>query len=344
MSIKIGILGSTGYTGCQLVSILLNHPEAEIIWLTSEKFKGLGYSDVFPGLAGRVDIKCVSVSKLDELQSADLVFSCLPNITSMHFVKKLCEKGSKVIDLSSDFRIKDTGIFKQYFNKEHPSKGLVDQAVYGLPELNRENIKGADLIANPGCFATTVLLSLAPLLKNGIEPANIVADIKAPISGAGRAPRLEYHFPETNQNITGGSSEAYYQKLEVKEFLNIKYKFDSQLIFNTHRVNVKRGILTSLYCTLGGEYTCDFIHGLFIEFYSGEKFVRVRGNDETLQLKNVLDSNYCDISISFQENCLLIETLLDNTFKGASGQAVQNMNIIYGLGEDTGLSGVPLFP
>ena len=344
MSIKIGILGSTGYTGCQLVNILLNHPQAEIIWLTSEKFKGLGYSEVFPGFAGRVDIKCVSVSKLDGLQTADLVFSCLPNITSMHFVKKLYDKGTKVIDLSSDFRVKDTGIFKKYFNKEHPSKGLVDQAAYGLPELNRENIEGAGLIANPGCFATTVLLSLAPLLKNGIDAGNIVADIKAPISGAGRAPRLEYHFPETNQNITGGSSEAFYQKLEVKEFLNSKYKFDGPLIFNTHHVNVKRGILSTVYCTLEGDYAYDFIHDLFIKFYSGEKFVRVREKGEALQLKNTLDSNYCDISISFQDKCLIIETVLDNTVKGASGQAVQNMNIIYGLGEDAGLSGVPLFP
>jgi len=344
MSIKVGILGSTGYTGCQLVSLLLNHEAVDIRWLTSEKFKGARYSKVFPGLTGLVDINCVSVSKLDEQEKVDLVFSCLPNITSMHFVQKLYNKSTKIVDLSSDFRLKDLELFKQYFNQKHPSPKLAGVSVYGIPELNRPLIKNSGLVANPGCFATTVLLSLAPLLKNSIKTGGIVVDIKAPISGAGRAPRQEYHFPEINQNITSDGFEIHYQKLETEEYFNLNYGFREKIIFRTHRVPVKRGILTTIYFNLEEDYSYDEMFDCYEEFYRDEKFVRVRKKGELLQLKNILNSNYCDICFDIQDNCLVIETVLDNIVKGASGQAVQNMNIMFDLKEDTGLCTVPGFP
>ncbi len=344
MSITVGILGSTGYTGCQLVSLLLNHQEADIRWLTSEKFKGNSYSEVFPALGGRIDVKCVSISRLEDQENVDLVFSCLPNITSMHFVERLYNKGTKIIDLSSDFRLKNQELFKQYFKKEHPFPELAIKSAYGLPELGRSYIKGAGLVANPGCFATTVLLSLAPLVKSGIKTRSIVADIKAPISGAGRAPRPEYHFPETNQNLTVGGLEAHYQKLEVEDFFSHNFKFNEKVVFNTHRVPVKRGILTTIYYKLAESPSYDDLLGLYEKFYGNEKFIRIRNREETLQVKNVLNSNYCDISFDLQDDSLVIETVLDNTVKGASGQAVQNMNIMFDLKEDTGLNGVPIFP
>jgi len=344
MSIKVGILGSTGYTGYQLVSLLLNHEAVAIRWLTSEKFKGMQYSKVFPALKGLVDINCVSISKLDEQENVDLIFSCLPNITSMHFVERLYNKDTKIIDLSSDFRLKKTELYKQYYKKEHPFPKLIAESVYGIPELNRGEIKNSRLIANPGCFATTVLLSLAPLLKNKIKAGSIVADIKAPISGAGRAPRPDYHFPETNQNILSDGFESPFQKLEAEEFLRTNYKFNKKISFKAHRVPAIRGILTTIYYSLTDKISYEQLLECFERFYCDEKFVRIRSNDEAIQVKNVLNSNYCDICFDVRDNDLVIETVLDNTVKGASGQAVQNMNIMFGLKEDTGLLAVPIFP
>ncbi len=344
MSINIGILGSTGYTGCQLVSLLLNHNSVDIRWLTSEKFRGMKYSEVFPGFAGRIDTECVSVSKLDEQEDVDLVFSCLPNLTSIHFVKKLYDRGIKIIDLSSDLRLKDLELFKNYFNREHPAPGLAGESVYGMPELNRAQIKTARLVANPGCFATTVLLSLAPLLKNGIKAGSIVADVKAPISGAGRAPRLEYHFPETNQNITGDGFEMHIQKIEVEEFFHGNNKIKENIVFRTHRVPVNRGILTTVYYELKEKRSYEELLNYFEEFYRDEKFVRIREKQEVIQLKNILNSNYCDICFDIQDGFLVIESVLDNAVKGASGQAVQNMNIMFDIKEDTGLGAVPVYP
>ena len=344
MSIKVGILGSTGYTGYQLVSLLLNHEAVDLMWLTSEKFKEMQYSDVFPALKGLLDINCVSITKLDQQESVDLVFSCLPNITSMHFVERLYNKGSKVIDLSSDFRLNNSVLFKQYFKKEHPSPELVTESVYGIPELNRGRIKDSRLIANPGCFATTILLSLAPLIGNKINAGNIVADIKAPISGAGRAPRLEYHFPETNQNISGGGPESNFQKLEAEEFISSNYGIKNKIIFKTHRVPSVRGIMTTLYYSLTENISREELADCFNSFYSDEKFIRIRKETEEIQLKNVINSNYFDICFDIQDGCLIIEAVLDNTIKGASGQAVQNMNIMFDIEEDTGLTAVPIFP
>lgn len=344
MSIKVGILGSTGYTGYQLVSLLLNHEAVDLRWLTSEKFKGMEYSDVFPALTGLLDIKCMSITKLDQQESVDLVFSCLPNITSMHFVERLYNKGSKVIDLSSDFRLKDPELFKQYFKKQHPSPKLVTESVYGVPELNRGRIKDSRLIANPGCFATTILLSMAPLLGNKIKAGNIVADIKAPISGAGRAPRPEYHFPETNQNVFSAGYESNFQKLEAEEFISSNYGIKNKIIFKTHRVPSVRGIMTTLYYSLSENISREELSECFNGFYSDEKFIRVRKEAEDIQLKNVINSNYFDLCFDIQDGCLVIEAVLDNTIKGASGQAVQNMNIMFDIKEDTGLTAVPVFP
>jgi len=345
MSIKAGVLGGTGYTGTQLVSILLNHPEAELKWITSEKWKNRQFYESFPHLKGLIDVECKSVSKLDSLSKVDVVFSCLPNLTSMHFVEKFISNNTRVIDLSSDFRFKDSKKFKKFFNTEHGFKKLNNSAVYGLSEINRKKIRDCNLVANPGCFATSVILPLLPLAEHDfLSSGDIVVDIKAPISGAGRAPRLEYHFPEANQNISIDGFGEHFQKMEIREYLSENHGFRNNLVFMAHRVAVDRGIFSSIYMKLNRGISNNKLYELFSGYYSDEEFIRVHEFNEPVSLKNVLNSNFCDIGLGSQDKFLIIESVVDNLMKGASGQAVQNMNIMFGFDERTGLELSPIYP
>ena len=345
MSINAGILGGTGYTGTQLASLLINHPGAELKWITSGKFKNRQFYESFPCLKGLIDIECKSVSRLEELGNVDLVFSCLPDLTSMNFVDKLAAKNARVIDLSSDFRIKKIDKFNKFFNMEHGFRELNKTAVYGLTEINRKKIGSSKLVANPGCFATSVILPLVPLFENNLlTEESIIVDIKTPISGAGRAPRLEYHFPEANQNITFDSYDNHFQKLEVSEYLEEKYGFKNDLIFMTHRVPVNRGIMSSIYLKLNSSVSIDKLAGVISDHYSAEKFVRVHSYNTPVNLKNVLNSNFCDIGFGIQDGFLIIESAVDNLIKGAAGQAVQNMNVMFKTDEQAGLELIPLYP
>ena len=345
MSINAGVLGGTGYTGTQLVSLLLNHPGVELIWITSEKFKNKQFYESFPYLKDLISVECRSVSELDGLDSVDVVFSCLPNLTSMHFVDKLIAKSTRVIDLSSDFRLKNIDLFNNFFSYEHCFSELNKTAVYGLSEINRKKIKDSDLIANPGCFATSVILPLIPLYeKKLLSDENILLDIKAPISGAGRAPRLEYHFSETNQNITFDSFDTHIQKLEISEYLGENYGVKNNLVFMMHRVPVDRGILSSIYLKISSPNSTEELTELLSGYYSDEGFIRVRNYNEPVNLKNVLNSNFFDIGLGVQDGFLIIESVVDNLIKGAAGQAVQNMNIMFGIDEKTGLELIPLYP
>src|SRR5918911_1075823 len=202
--IKAGVLGATGYTGVELLRLLLSHPEVEISWLTSEKFSGKKISETFPQFYKLLDLECVSVSQLKNLDKVDVAFSCLPHGTSMHFVSRLVQTGARVIDFSADFRIKNVATYESWYRSKHPYKDFLKQAVYGLPEIYREKIKGAKVIANPGCYSTSAILGLAPALQQGwIKGDSVVVDIKAGLSGAGRAPTLEHHFSESNESVSG---------------------------------------------------------------------------------------------------------------------------------------------
>lgn len=345
MSISAGVLGGTGYTGTQLISILLTHPEVELKWITSEKFKNKQFSESFPYLNSLIGIECKTISELDELGDVDVVFSCLPNLTSMHFVNKLLSKKIKVIDLSSDFRLGDVKRFKNFFNTDHNFKALNKSAVYGISEINRKKIKRSSLVANPGCFATSVIFPLIPLFeKNLITDEDIIVDVKAPISGAGRAPRLEYHFPEANQNVTFDSFDQHFQKLEISEYLGENYGFKNDMVFMVHRVPVDRGILSTIYLKLKSVASREEWASVISDYYSDETFIRVHEYTKSISLKNVLNSNFCDIGFGMQDDCMIIECAVDNLIKGASGQAVQNMNIMFGLDENTGLELIPLYP
>lgn len=336
MSIKAGILGGTGYVGSQLVSILSNHPEVELQWITSEKFKNRQFYESFPYLRGIVDTECSSISKLDELDKVDVVFSCLPKLMSAYFIERLITKDMRVIDLSPDLRIKDT---------DNGFEDLRKDAVYGLSEISRINIKDSKLVTNPGCFATSVLLPLVPLFENSLLCSEgIIIDVKSPVSGAGRAPRDEYHFSESNQNVISSGNEDHFQKLETFEYLKRNYGYNKELLFTVHRMPVSRGILSSMYMKVSSDVSLEDLVREAGDYYTEEKFIRVCEPGGTVGIKNVLYSNFCDIVYNLQDGFLIIESTLDNLMKGASGQAVQNMNIMFGLDESMGLESVPVYP
>lgn len=326
MAIKIGILGSTGYTGAELLRLLASHRGVRIVWLTSEKFAGKKISEVFPHLDSFVDIECVSVRKLDGLERVDLVFSCLPQATSMHFAGKMLDTGAKVIDFSSDFRASR-------------------DAVYGLPELNDAEIIDSSLVANPGCFATSVILGLAPLAQQGLLGVeSIVADIKAGLSGGGRAPNLEHHFSEANQGINIGPVSAQNQKAEMEQQLSILSGSDIKISFIPHNIPVDRGILATVYCRLKKNIAIERAHKIYEKFYYNKSFVRILPIGEYPSTKNVRYSNMCDIGIGFQDDVFIAAVAIDNLVKGASGQAVQNMNLMFDFPETQGLKSTAIYP
>lgn len=345
MKIKIGILGATGYTGAELLRLLANHGGVEISWLTSEKFSGKKISKVFPHLSGFMDIECKSVRKLRELQNVDLVFSCLPHVTSMHFVKKMLDTGARVIDFSSDFRFSDLKIYEKWFKSKHKYKNHLKNAVYGLPEINKEAIINAQLVANPGCYATSVILGMAPMVKEGLlMPDSIIADIKSGLSGAGRAPNLEHHFSEANESISIDSVSEHNQKPEMEQELSKLGNSNIHITFIPHQASFDRGILATIYSRLNKRVAVNKVHEIYAKFYSISHFVRILDLGNLPGTKNVRYSNMCDIGIGFQDNIFVSVVAIDNLGKGASGQAIQNMNLMFDLPETQGLTSTAIYP
>ena len=326
MTIKIGVLGATGYTGAELLRLLSNHSKVRISWLTSEKFAGKAISEAFHHLRGIFDTKCYSVRDLAQLESVDLVYSCLPHGTSKHFVRKMLGTGARVIDFSSDYR----------FSKE---------AVYGLAELNREEIVDAKLIANPGCFATSVILGLAPVAGQGlINSDTVVADIKSGLSGGGRAPSLEHHFSEANESIEIGSVSAHEQRVEMENEL-CKLSGSTMIVsFVPHTIAIDRGILATIYCRLTKKISIKKLHNIYRKYYDDMRFIRVLDAGLYPSTKNVRYSNMCDIGIGFQDDVFIAVVAIDNLGKGASGQAVQNMNLMLDYPENEGLESTAIYP
>lgn len=345
MAITVGILGATGYTGAELTRLLLGHCEAEISWFTSEKFKAQRVSEVFPGLAGFCGLQYTSIAELGQLASCDLVFSCLPNGQSMHFVAKCLGSGSRVIDLSADFRLDDVDEFNEVFGYKHISGDLLEKAVYGLPELNRERIKKAALVANPGCFATGVVLGTAPMVKGGLFDIKAVyVDAKAGSTGGGRAPVLSSHFPEANENISTDRLGIHNQGREVENVLSNFYGADIDVTFVHHRVPLSRGIFTTIYVPPHGLKAPEKLFERFEEFYRNEHFIRVYRDPRYITIKGVGRSNFVNMSVGRQGDTVIVLVALDNLIKGAAGQAVQNMNLMFGFDERMGLENAPIAP
>lgn len=341
---KIGIVGATGYTGSELVRLLAHHPNVTIDFVTSESYSGKKISDVHPHLLDTVDIDLISVEEIDN-HSPDLVFLALPHGVSMNFIKKHGLNKYKIIDLSGDFRFKDKELYERWYGKTHVSSQYMENAVYGLPELFRDEIRNSSLVANPGCYPTSVILALAPLIKHDfINPTSIIADSKSGVTGAGAKPKRGLHFPNVFGNFSAYSLKSHRHTPEIESTLKKYAGFSTEVLFTPHLLPIDRGILTTTYSTPKRSVAGDEVEELFHSVYEKEHFIRVF--DEPPTVKNIRGSNYCDVFATYDErtNKIITVSTIDNLMKGAAGQAVQNMNIIFGFIESTGLKHIPLNP
>lgn len=345
-AVKIGIVGASGYTGLELVRILAGHPKVEISSLTSERFAGLAISEVFPSLKGFIDLRLNELSVHRIAREAEFIFTALPHGTSMGVVEELIKKGKKVVDLSADFRLKDPDVYERWYGK-HSCPYLLQEAIYGLPEIYREEIRGGRLVANPGCYPTGTILALAPLLEERrISAAGILVDAKSGVSGAGRNPSLANLFCEVGEGLRAYSVAKHRHAPEMEQELSFRAGDRVKLLFVPHLIPINRGILSSIYARVNGELSTEKAYDLYRRRYQSEPFIRICPPATFPTTDEVRGSNYCDLGVMVDETSgqLIIIAAIDNLVKGASGQAVQNMNIMCGFPETMGLEQIALVP
>jgi len=343
--IKAGVIGATGYAGAELVRILSGHPDVSLTVVTSRQYAGVPFSDVYPAMAGSVLLTCEEYTVERFSAETDLVFTALPHQLPMAFAPELLSLGKKVIDLSADFRFKDLSTYEAFY-QPHTAGDLCSQAVYGLSEVNFKDIEAASLVGNPGCYPTSVLLPLAPLVKEGlINPHSIIADAKSGVSGAGRSVSLATHFCEVNEAFKAYKVASHRHTPEMEETLSMMAGEPVQLTFIPHLVPVTRGMLTTIYAEPVQGAGQDDIRGCLSAFYAGRPFIRLLPDDRYPDMSHVRGTNYCDIGCKVDPNTgrLVLISAIDNLVKGAAGQAVQNMNIMTGCDETAGLMAPP-FP
>jgi N-acetyl-gamma-glutamyl-phosphate reductase len=345
--IKVGIIGSTGYAGQELIRILLQHKETEIVWYGSKSFIDKKYYEVFQNMFQLVDATCLD-DNMDELaEKADVIFTATPQGLCGSIVTEEILSKVKIIDLSADFRIKDVNTYEQWYGIEHKSPKFVEEAVYGLCEINREKVKQARLVANPGCYPTCTTLSIYPLLKEGIiEPNSIIVDAKSGTSGAGRSAKLANLYCEVNENIKAYGVASHRHTPEIEEQLSYAAGENLNINFTPHLVPMNRGILTTSYASLKRTVSYEDVKAVYDKYYKDEYFVRVLEKGICPETRWVEGSNYVDVNfvIDDRTNRIIMMGAMDNLVKGAAGQAVQNMNLMFGLEETTGLKLVPMFP
>lgn len=345
--IKAGIIGASGYTGAELARILSNHPNVVISVATSRQYAGRPLADIFRNLRGKVDVICENLPVEEVCQKADIFFTAVPHKTAMDLVPIFLAAGKKVIDLSADFRLRDLAVYEQWY-QPHSSSQLLQEAVYGLPELYRQDIAGCRLLANPGCYPTSIILGLAPLLKAGaILPQTIIADSKSGTSGAGRAAQTGSLFCEVHDGFRPYKvGRAHRHTPEIEQELSVLSGQPVKVTFTPHLLPISRGILSTVYASLTPGFTEKEITELYRKQYSAEPFIRLLKEDEFPATQYVRGSNFCDISFKIDPATgrIIVMSTIDNIVKGASGQAVQNMNIMCGFAETAGLGIVPLFP
>lgn len=345
--IKAGIIGATGYAGQELVRILLGHPEAEVVWFGSRTYADEQYSSVFGNMRGFADVLCKD-DNIDELAShADVIFTATPQGLCASIVNENVLGKSKIIDLSADFRIKDIAKYEEWYGIKHPAPEFIGEAVYGLCEVNRNDIKGARLIANPGCFPTCSTLSIYPLAKEGlIDMDTVIIDAKSGTSGAGRGAKVQNLFCEVNENIKAYGVASHRHTPEIEDQLSYASGREVKINFTPHLVPMNRGILATSYATLTKSVTHKDILEIYEKYYKDEYFIRILPENIPPETRFVEGSNFVDIGfkIDNRTNRIIMMGAIDNLIKGAAGQAVQNMNILFGIEENTGLSVVPMFP
>jgi len=341
--IKVGIVGGTGYTGVELLRLLALHPNAELAVITSRGEAGLPVADMFPSLRGYVDLKFSDPAQVD-LSVCDVVFFATPNGIAMQQARELLAEGVRVIDLAADFRIKDIATWEKWYGMTHACPELVTEAVYGLPEINREKIKQAKLVANPGCYPTAVQLGFMPLLESGaIDPSYLIADAKSGVSGAGRKAEVHALLAEAGDNFKAYGVSGHRHLPEISQGLSVMAKKEVGLTFTPHLLPMIRGIHATLYAKLSKQVD---LQKLFEERYANELFVDVLPKGSHPETRSVRGSNQCRIAVHQPQggDTVVILSVIDNLVKGAAGQAVQNMNIMFGFNEATGLEIVPLLP
>ncbi len=335
--INVGIIGATGYTGRELISILLKNAEVRIAALYNTSEEAQNISKVFPQFSSQLDMLCAKPDIKDIVKKCDLVFLALPHTLSMEWAPKLLKAGKRVIDLSADYRINDLALYKKFYGVEHKDKINLKTAVYGIPELYRSKIKSAKLVANPGCYPTAAILALAPLVSIGaIDISSIIIDAKSGVSGAGKKLAKEMLFNEVNEDFKAYKINTHQHMPEIEQILSKLSGGKVGLTFVPHLLPVNRGILETIYLNKDKNKIQNAIF-LYEKFYKNEKFVRVRKEGEFPALKDVVGTNFCDIGIKDCGDTLIVISAIDNLLKGASGQAVQNMNIMCGLPEGCGL-------
>ncbi len=341
---KIGIIGATGYTGSELVRLLHSHPNVEISIITSETYAGQKFSDIHPQFKAIVDIKLEKADKIKSI-NPDLVFLALPHGVSMEYVKDLANEDIKIIDLSGDFRLPTKGLYEAWYDKKHSYPEGIDQAIYGLPELFRDEIMKAKLIANPGCFPTGAIVAAAPLVKEGIvDSKHLIFDSKTGLTGAGVKPKLVTHYSNVNENFKAYGVKTHRHTVEIQETLSKIGKEDATIQFTPHLLPVDRGILTSVYAIPTQNITSDDLIKIYQNHYEKEPFIRLL--DTNPEIKNIRGTNYIDIYPVYDErtNHIMIFSAIDNLVRGAAGQAIQNMNLMLELEESTALNTIPLRP
>ncbi len=341
--IKVGIVGGTGYTGAELIRLLALHPGARVEVITSRSEAGKPVAELFPNLRGLVDLDFVEPS-VDSYQNCDLVFFATPNTTAMSQAEALLAAGIRVIDLAADFRIKDIATWEKWYGAAHACPALVEDAVYGLPELNRDAIRGARLVANPGCYPTSVILALLPLLKNDlIDPASIIADCKSGTSGAGRKASVGTAFCEVTESVKAYGVPGHRHLPEIREILRT-LDANADLVFTPHLMPMIRGIHATVYADARGP--ADRVQAVFESFYRDEPFVDVMPAGSHPETRSVRGANTCRIAVHYLEaaNKYVVLSVEDNLVKGAAGQAIQNMNLMFGLEEASGLEAPGVMP
>jgi len=346
MKTRVGVVGATGYTGVELLRLLLLHPEVEVTALTSQKYAGNEIDQVFPSLAKYLPLKCEELDFDQISKKTDFIFTAVPHKTAMETVPLFYQKGKRIVDLSADFRFKDPAVYERWYQR-HTSADLLSESIYGLPELHREKIRNAKIVGNPGCYPTGALIGLIPLFKNGmISYENIVIDAKSGVSGAGRDVVLGSLFCEVNEGVKAYNIFKHRHLPEIEGEVSQLAKRKVTVTFVPHLIPMDRGILTTLYVSFTQEVKTEEVLNTFNEYYQEEPFIRIYPKGKIPNTKDVRGSNFCDLGIVVNESDGrgVIVTAIDNLVKGASGEAVQNMNIMLGYPETMGLDVIPLFP
>lgn len=345
--IKVGIIGATGYAGGELVRILMGHKEAEIVWYGSRSYIDQKYADVYRNMFQIVDAKCMDDNIEALADQVDVIFTATPQGFLASVINENILSKTKIVDLSADFRIKDVKVYEKWYGIEHKSPQFIEEAVYGLCEVNRDKVKGARLIANPGCYTTCSILTAYPLAKEGIiDMRTLIVDAKSGTSGAGRGAKVPNLFCEVNENMKAYGVASHRHTPEIEEQLGYASGENVTISFTPHLVPMNRGILATEYATLKKNVTGEEVKAIYDKYYADEKFVRVLGEGVCPETKWVEGSNYVDIGFKLdpRTNRIVMMGAIDNLVKGAAGQAVQNMNLLFGLPESEGLELVPMFP